>query len=115
VIGASAMRPDFMAMMVLWLAGVTLCILATLFSLLPWFAIYRPMQAVFYILYAAQVYWMLRRIGSFGPLTAILFPVPFVFFHLVYFRSLHFVRKGTTVTWKGRSISLCGRRAPHDS
>jgi len=114
-IGASAMRPDFMAMIVLWLTGVTLCILSTLFSLLPWFAIHRPMQAVFYLLYAAQVYWMLRRIGSFGLLTAILFPVPFVFFHFVYFRSVHLVRKGTTVTWKGRSISTHGRHAKHDS
>ena len=44
------------------------------------------MQAVFYVLYAAQLYWMLRRIGSFGPLTAIAFPIPLAFFHVVFFR-----------------------------
>jgi hypothetical protein len=47
------------------------------------------MEGFFYAMYAAQLYWMLRTIGSFGPLTALLFPIPLVFFHVVYFRSTH--------------------------
>jgi hypothetical protein len=99
----------------LWLTGITLCALATLLSLLPWLAVFKLMQAAFYLLYAAQVYWMLRRIGSFGPLAALLFPLPLAFFHVVYFRSVYILRRTTTVTWKGRRISISGRRGRNGS
>jgi 4,4'-diaponeurosporenoate glycosyltransferase len=115
VIGASEIRPIFKVMIALWLTGITVCTFSTLLSLLPWFAVLRPIQAAFYLLYAAQMYWMLRRVGSFGPLTAILFPVPLVFFHIVYFRSVHIVRSTTTVTWKGRRISMPGREGRNGS
>lgn len=107
-IGASDIRGDFRTLIVLWVTGVTVCVLAGIASLLPWFSLTRPMEAVFYALYAGQLYWMLRRIGSFGPLTALLFPVPLAFFHVVFFRAMHLVRRGKEVTWKGRSI-LAGR------
>ncbi len=103
-IGASDIRGDFRALIILWLTGVTVCVLSGIASLLPWFSVYRPMEAVFYALYAGQLYWMLCRIGSFGPLTALLFPVPLVFFHVVFFRAILLVRRGKEVTWKGRSI-----------
>jgi 4,4'-diaponeurosporenoate glycosyltransferase len=103
-IGASSIRGDFKALIVLWLTGVTVCVFSGIASLLPWFSVYRPMEAVFYALYAGQLYWMLRRIGSFGPLTALLFPVPLAFFHVVFFRATMLVRRGREVTWKGRSI-----------
>ena len=114
-IGASGMRGDFRTIIILWLTGVTVCVISSLACLLPWFAVYRPMQALFYILYAAQVYWMLRRVGSFGPLTAIAFPIPLAFFHAVFFRSISLVRRGKDVTWKGRSIRTRGRNAGHGS
>jgi 4,4'-diaponeurosporenoate glycosyltransferase len=110
-IGASEMRGDFRTLIILWLTGVTGCVISSFLSLLPWFAVYRPMQAVFYVLYAAQLYWMLRRIGSFGPLTAVAFPIPLVLFHIVLFRSTSLVRRGKDVTWKGRSIRTRGRNA----
>ena len=103
-IGASDIRRDFKALIVAWIAGATLCVIASLASLHPDLAIYRTMQIVFYALYAAQVYWMLRRIGNFGPFTALLFPVPLAFFHLVYLRSVHSIRRRNCVTWKGRVI-----------
>jgi len=84
--------------------GATVCVISCLASLLPPFAVYRPMQAVFYSIYAAQFWWMLRRIGSFTPLTALLFPVPLVFFHATFWRSAHLVRRKKKVTWKGHTI-----------
>jgi 4,4'-diaponeurosporenoate glycosyltransferase len=110
-IGASEMHGGFRTLIILWLTGVTVCVISSLAALLPWFAIYRPMQAAFYALYAGQLYWMLRRIGSFGLLTALAFPVPLAFFHAVFFRSMHLVRRGNEVTWKGRSIRTRGRNA----
>lgn len=57
-----------------------------------------------YICYSAQIYWMGFRIGNFGIIPALLFPVFIVFFVLIFFYSMIitlFVRK---VTWKGRKI-----------
>lgn len=61
-----------------------------------------------YALHAAQIFWMLRRLGSYGAATALLFPVPLVFFAGVFFLSLtrtHLLRR---VRWKGRDISTQG-------
>jgi 4,4'-diaponeurosporenoate glycosyltransferase len=103
-IGASDIRRDFKVLIVGWITGATLCAVAFLASLCPALEMYRTMEIVFYALYAAQMYWMLRRIGNFGPFTALLFPVPLAFFHLVYLRSVHSIRRHNRVTWKGRVI-----------
>lgn len=51
---------------------------------------------------AAQVAWFSRQIGAFRWLTALLYPVPLVFFFAVFARSA--LRSGKQVTWKGREI-----------
>jgi len=57
-----------------------------------------------YLGFSAQVYWMLRRIGNFGILPCILYPLPLVFFVIVFFRSL-LLRMGMgKVSWKGRQV-----------
>lgn len=67
-----------------------------------------------YALYAGQVWWMLRRIGSFGPVTALAFPLPLAFFHAVFARSLWLARIRGSVTWRGRRVDTRAplRRAP---
>jgi 4,4'-diaponeurosporenoate glycosyltransferase len=65
-----------------------------------------------YFLYAAQFYWMLSRIGNFSVWPAALFPVPVLFFVLVFFISLFktvFLRK---VRWKGRLVNTDGGGMP---
>lgn len=62
-----------------------------------------------YLAYAAQAWWMMRRIGSFGPLTALAFPLPLLFFHGVFARSLWLAKLTGSATWRGRRVSL-GRR-----
>ena len=59
-----------------------------------------------YALYAAQLWWMFRRIGNFGPVTALLFPFPLAFFHAVFARSVWLVKVRGSVTWRGRQIKL---------
>ncbi len=63
-----------------------------------------------YALYAGQAWWMLRRIGSFGPVTALAYPLPLAFFHAVFVRSLWLAKVRGSVTWRGRQASL---RAHH--
>ncbi|MFC2009798.1 glycosyltransferase [Chloroflexota bacterium] len=62
----------------------------------------------FYAAYVLQIYWMLYRIGNFSFFTALLFPIPLVFFILVFTLSLFniFIRK--SVNWKGRRIKIGG-------
>jgi len=55
-----------------------------------------------YLLCAAQVGWLSPQIGSFRRMTALLYPVPLVFFFAVFARSA--MRSGKQVTWKGREI-----------
>lgn len=45
---------------------------------------------------------MLRRIGSFGPVTALAFPLPLAFFHAVFAKSVWLAKVRGSVTWRGR-------------
>lgn len=58
-----------------------------------------------YVVVAAQLAWMLRRIGSFGLTTAVLFPIPLAFFLAVFARSIIDVYVRHRVTWKGRQLA----------
>ncbi len=55
-----------------------------------------------YLLCAAQVAWFGRRVGAFRWYAALLYPLPLVFFFVVFARSA--MRSGKKVTWKGREI-----------
>ena len=65
-----------------------------------------------YLAYAAQSWWMFRRIGSFGLPAALAFPLPLSFFLVVFARSFWLTRRGN-VTWRGRAVAVRpkGRRA----
>ena len=55
-----------------------------------------------YLLCAAQVGWFSRKVGSFRWATALLFPLPLIFFFGVFAWSS--ARSGRRVKWKGREI-----------
>jgi len=62
------------------------------------------------MLYAAQIHWMLFRIGNFGIGTAVFFQIPLIFFALIFFISVlktFVIRK---VRWKGRVVATKGFR-----
>ena len=58
-----------------------------------------------YALGVAQIGWLLRRVGTFHWSTALFYPVPLVFYFVVFARSLRRSRGKHTVAWKGRQIS----------
>jgi len=64
--------------------------------MIPW--------AALYLCYVLQIYWMLFRIGRFQFYTALLFPIPLLFFILVFARSMILIFLKKSVQWKGRSI-----------
>ena len=57
------------------------------------------------ILYILQVHWMLRRIGNFRFITALLFQIPLIFFIIVFCISMFktFILRKTN--WKGRTVT----------
>jgi 4,4'-diaponeurosporenoate glycosyltransferase len=71
-------------------------------AIIPW--------AVLYLCFALQIYWMLFRIGRFGFYTALFFPIPLLFFILVFARSMILIFLKRSVQWKGRSIDMSGGR-----
>jgi 4,4'-diaponeurosporenoate glycosyltransferase len=81
---------------VVWLTGAVCA--ATAVTASPAFPAVLPV----YGLFALQLYWMLRRIGSFHPLTAILFPVPLFFFFAVFLNSVLVASGRKSARWKGR-------------
>lgn len=90
--GATTTRPLTVLLVVTWLSGLV----AASFAPGPYGLVYAA--------YAAQFLVLLRRVGGYSPLTAVLFPIPVLFFVLVFVRSVvrTFVRR--QVTWRGRSI-----------
>ena len=96
--GAGRTRPLTLVLVSAWLSG---CITAAAAPLLLGWA-----GLALYAAYALQVHVHLRRIGSFGVLTALLFPLPLVFFLAVFARSLVLTHLRRRVSWRGRSIEV---------
>ena len=83
-------------MIVLWMVGLMIAPLAMGISgMQPWWV-------GVYLACAAQVAWFGRLPGGFHGYAALLYPVPLVFFFVVFARSA--MRSGKPVTWKGREI-----------
>jgi 4,4'-diaponeurosporenoate glycosyltransferase len=102
--GASAMSVPSFFMMVAWVFGgvsvtrhlVQSAILSDPMGLLGWL--------VLDVLYIFQIHWMLFRIGNFGFPTALLFPIPLIFFVVVFAYSILRIFLIRKVRWKGRDV-----------
>lgn len=94
--GAGQTPRGVLLLVVAWMIGLMLAPISWLVTGdgLAWGAVY--------LLCAAQVGWFSRQIGAFRWFTAVLYPVPLMFFFVVFARSA--LRSGKQVTWKGREI-----------
>ena len=61
-----------------------------------------PALGLLYLLFAIQLGWFGRMVGSFRWYAALLYPIPLIFFFFVFARSA--MRSGKEVSWKGRTI-----------
>ena len=91
---------------VVWVAAV--CAVSTTFfiGLAAWAAGGEPplTAAIAWLAVTVQIAIMLRRIGSFGVATAILFAIPVAFFVVVFLRSMVATALRRPVKWRGRSV-----------
>jgi len=104
--GAKAVTAEILVPIICWVAGgfaVSFLLLYVLLSsglqpALPWMMLH--------VLYILQIYWILVRMGNYGPVTALLYPIPFVFFAAVFVISLLQTHLLHEVSWKGRKIDI---------
>jgi 4,4'-diaponeurosporenoate glycosyltransferase len=104
-IGAGAVSRTVLVMIVCWVFGsvsltrhlVQSAALGDGGQLFVW--------AGLYVFYGLQFRWMLYRIGNFGRWPAALFPVPVLFFVLVFLLSLFKTAFRKKARWKGRTVS----------
>jgi 4,4'-diaponeurosporenoate glycosyltransferase len=94
--GAGQTPRGTLLVVVVWMIGLMLAPIGWLVTgdWLQWGAMY--------LLCAAQLVWISRLVGAFRWYTALLYPVPLIFFFAVFARSA--LRSGRAVTWKGREI-----------
>lgn len=91
--GAAQTSRVLLLLIVMWMAGMVLS---------PYLLTRGWTGLAMYLLYATQLYLLLRQIGAFRWYTALFYPVPLVFYFVVF--TLSMLRSGMQVTWKGRTI-----------
>ena len=90
--GATSTRPVTLLLVVAWLSGLIAATVAP------------GPYGVVYAAFAVQLAVLLRRVGGYSPVTALLFPIPVAFFVAVFLRSVFRTFVCRQVTWRGRSI-----------
>jgi 4,4'-diaponeurosporenoate glycosyltransferase len=63
-----------------------------------------------YVAFVVQLRVMFSQVGRFGTVTAVLFPLPLLFFLVVFVRSLWWTHVRQSVTWRGRAVSTARSR-----
>ncbi len=94
--GAGQTPRGTLCLIVAWMSGLMMVPSGCLFGgdPLAW--------SLLYLSCAAQVWWFGRRVGAFRWYAALFYPLPLVFFFVVF--ALSAMRSGRKVTWKGREI-----------
>ncbi len=117
VSGATAAAPAPRAIAVLWVCahhavavGTLLAIVQSVFGRpLPLAVGSLVLWAIAWAALAAQLRWMLRRLGSFRWWTWAVFPVPLAAFDLIFARSAVWTVVHRSVRWRGRDVEVRDR------
>ncbi|MFD1334108.1 glycosyltransferase [Oceanobacillus iheyensis] len=100
-------HPLVMTLISMWISGAfvtsLLLIISPMLSNSNWIII----SFILYSIYAVQCYVLARRVGNFPFFPHFLFyPVLFLFFTIVFIRSLYLTKVKKSVKWKGRDIDV---------
>jgi 4,4'-diaponeurosporenoate glycosyltransferase len=98
--GAGMVSPLVLGLSIYWLGTA----MATPFLLIAARGPLRLAFAVLYLLYAAQVMWFGRQLGTFRWRAALLYPVALAFYFATFAQSAYARMHGTPVTWRGRRV-----------
>jgi 4,4'-diaponeurosporenoate glycosyltransferase len=103
-VGSRLTSPAFVVMISLWFAGAFQAAVLFLSSIVS-LRMTSLKIALLYSGYAAQIYWMSRRVGNFHAWAHYLFPIPLFFSGYIFIKSFLKYALKKEVKWKGRSIS----------
>jgi 4,4'-diaponeurosporenoate glycosyltransferase len=106
--GVGSSSPVIMLLFVGWLTGAYITTFYLSSSLVLWSTAALPAWAVVYGMFVLQIHWILRSLGNYTIFTALLFPLPLVFFSVVALASLFMTFVLRKVSWKGRTIVFGG-------
>lgn len=98
--GARSTDIRVLVISILWLSA--LASTAILLFVVP--SQQRWIFGTFYLLASAQVFFFARMIGSFRMVTCFLFPLPLLFFFVLFARSAIRRALGRRTNWRGRSV-----------
>jgi len=104
--GAAKTSTPLLILIVLWIAGSNGTTRSLIEAIIATNNVQIALCGSLYILYAAQIYWMLVRIGNFKFYTALFYPIPMAFFVVVFTYSFVRIFLVRSVKWKGREINL---------
>jgi 4,4'-diaponeurosporenoate glycosyltransferase len=110
--GAAGIALPSLILTVAWVWGGFSTFISVIRALLPGSGLPLLPWLVLYVLYAAEIYWMLWRIGKFHWWTSALYPVPLTFFAAMMAWSLVLTRLVRRVTWRGRRVRIQGKGGP---
>jgi 4,4'-diaponeurosporenoate glycosyltransferase len=94
--GSRQTESQVLALVTAWLSGLTAVVCGAVLGSLGW------AWLMLYGVAAVEVAWLARRVGAFRPATALLYPVPLLFFFFIWTRSA--MRPARPVQWKGRPV-----------
>jgi len=98
--GAAASSEAVLAAAVLWLS----CLCGAAIWLVVASGASRGVAAAFYLCFALQTGWFAHQVGSFRWYTSAVYPVPLLFFFIIFGRSLKRRAFGQPVAWRGRQV-----------
>ena len=99
-LGAAQSEPLALACSIVWISALW----STISLLLVPVSNDRMGLLLAYLLLAAQLAWVSRRIGNFHPLVCLLYPVPLMYFCGVFALSVARRTLGRPTLWRGRAV-----------
>ncbi|MFW6261038.1 MAG: glycosyltransferase family 2 protein [Spirochaetota bacterium] len=89
---------------VLWVTGLLAATVWIALGLASEALAVSVIATVFYLFFASQIAAAGHRLGNFGPLAALLYPVHLAAFLFVFARAIVLAATGRSVRWKGRAL-----------
>lgn len=104
--GSASISKITFLLIILWVTGCFEAFILPIKAVLAaqYKALWLP--ALIYLLFAGQIIWMLRQIGKFQKWTALLYPLPLVFFVFVMFWSVSQKTIFRKTRWKNRVVEF---------
>lgn len=98
--GARTTSPLVLGLSIFWLSAAMLTFL--LLFAVPHSLLFAA--ACLYALFAGQIGWFARQLGSFRLITAAVYPIALVFYFAIFGQSLWMQMSGRQVRWRGREV-----------